>query len=369
MKGARVFLVLTLIAAAFGCRKRKYPPEVTFTEREEIYVDAIVGNESLKLTAGQDSYYCYTSCDQQDDGIYLLAGELRRYDCNPCPSSLRIEIADYEQRLPGASVPVASTLRTGKRGYAPLSAVTQSFFFAPRSNRQILSAGWSFYDGSSTPDSIVTYGFTGGLQSVSLTVHTPGNCENTVANRIFIAPDGSYLASVIEASASSGTNGSFNTQVIGGRAPFVYKWNFGDGTTSTLEAPTHTYQWPGSYPVKLFVTDADGKVCESNYNFVTANDLSSCAAGMRIQYTGSGNALLDKVKIQWTDASNSVFKSNNIAQPADSYFEILKSEEYNANDQGTRTRLLTMRINVLLSDGTHSVRFKSDNAVMAVAYK
>jgi len=37
-----------------------------------------------------------------------------------------------------------------------------------------------------------------------------------------------------------------------------YKWNFGDGSTSTKMAPTHTYSQPGSYTVKLKVTDDDG---------------------------------------------------------------------------------------------------------------
>ncbi|NIF07462.1 T9SS type A sorting domain-containing protein [Chryseobacterium sp. Tr-659] len=39
----------------------------------------------------------------------------------------------------------------------------------------------------------------------------------------------------------------------------TYLWDFGDGTTSTLENPTHTYSASGSYSVKL-TTDA----CETN---------------------------------------------------------------------------------------------------------
>src|SRR6185312_13460476 len=37
-----------------------------------------------------------------------------------------------------------------------------------------------------------------------------------------------------------------------------YTWDFGDGTTSTSNAPTHAYQFDGSYTVKSSVTDASG---------------------------------------------------------------------------------------------------------------
>jgi len=35
-------------------------------------------------------------------------------------------------------------------------------------------------------------------------------------------------------------------------------WEFGDGTTADVQAPTHTYSEPGSYTVRLTVTDDEG---------------------------------------------------------------------------------------------------------------
>jgi PKD repeat protein len=37
-----------------------------------------------------------------------------------------------------------------------------------------------------------------------------------------------------------------------------YTWDFGDGTTSTVERPTHTYSMAGNYTVSLGVSDPDG---------------------------------------------------------------------------------------------------------------
>jgi len=43
-----------------------------------------------------------------------------------------------------------------------------------------------------------------------------------------------------------------------GAAPLAFLWSFGDGLTSTLPAPTHTYSLPGPYTVILTATDACG---------------------------------------------------------------------------------------------------------------
>ena len=39
----------------------------------------------------------------------------------------------------------------------------------------------------------------------------------------------------------------------------TYAWDFGDGTTSDQENPTHVYQAPGTYLVQLTLTSKDGK--------------------------------------------------------------------------------------------------------------
>ncbi|MFI9816537.1 PQQ-dependent sugar dehydrogenase [Saccharothrix variisporea] len=40
--------------------------------------------------------------------------------------------------------------------------------------------------------------------------------------------------------------------------PLTYRWDFGDGTSSTSANPSHTYSTNGSYTATLTVTDADG---------------------------------------------------------------------------------------------------------------
>lgn len=51
---------------------------------------------------------------------------------------------------------------------------------------------------------------------------------------------------------------SFSSTVFGAPQPISYLWDFGDGTTSTEESPSHLYAGPGPYTVKLTITDGDG---------------------------------------------------------------------------------------------------------------
>jgi PKD repeat protein len=207
-----------------------------------------------------------------------------------------------------------------------------------------------------------------GPQTVSLTLLSDNNCESIVVNKIFVGGQKGIFACSISGGYPFMTV-NFAPVRVGGTPPFTYAWSFGDGNTSSQEAPQHTYKWIGSYPVKLTITDAENHVCESNYIKVVGNDQSSCASNIVIAYQGSRNTSLNGVKIQWTDQSNTVLRSDSIEQQAESYFEILNSEPYAANENGQAGQLLTVRFNALLANGSRRVWLKSDKATIAVSYK
>jgi PKD repeat protein len=47
-------------------------------------------------------------------------------------------------------------------------------------------------------------------------------------------------------------NAVFRNTTLAGQ---TFSWNFGDGTTSTAINPTHLYNTPGTYTVKLVAFD------------------------------------------------------------------------------------------------------------------
>lgn len=73
-----------------------------------------------------------------------------------------------------------------------------------------------------------------------------------------------------------------------------YAWSFGDGGTSDLASPTHTYQKTGEYLISLKVTDLAGKVCsgELKQTFTVETNLPLSGRGKVMKVTTSGCELV-----------------------------------------------------------------------------
>ena len=59
---------------------------------------------------------------------------------------------------------------------------------------------------------------------------------------------------------------SFMSTIFGGALPYTYLWEFGDGNTSDLEHPTHTYAKPGEYIATLTLIDGEGNSSSDTAN-------------------------------------------------------------------------------------------------------
>jgi len=106
-----------------------------------------------------------------------------------------------------------------------------------------------------------------GSHSVLLSLYSGGAfCDSTYSTinvSCGVGPAGSSTLctasfNIFADSITVGQYYSYNTSIGVG---LTYLWNFGDGTTSTLPYPTHTYSPPGSYIVCL--TIYSGTVCTS----------------------------------------------------------------------------------------------------------
>ncbi len=120
----------------------------------------------------------------------------------------------------------------------------------------LTSSTWDFGDGTTSTDTnpIKSYS-TPGVYSVKL-VSDFGLCKDSITKTITVHPK--------PTAGFSGTNlvacqapqiVSFTNNSAGGTA---FSWNFGDGTTSTVANPTHTYTATGSFNVTLIIQNIAG---------------------------------------------------------------------------------------------------------------
>ncbi len=131
---------------------------------------------------------------------------------------------------------------------------------ADRSTGEVVSWLWDFGDGATSEEKNPTHIYEkAGVYDVKLTVSGPGGTDTLLKTGLISAveapPEADFTASptngtvpltVVFADQSTGTVRS-------------WKWEFGDGTTSTEKSPTHTYEKAGLFDVKLTVSGPGGE--------------------------------------------------------------------------------------------------------------
>jgi parallel beta-helix repeat protein len=146
-----------------------------------------------------------------------------------------------------------------------------SFTDASTGGNSPLSYTWIFGDGTTSTLQNPTHSYSAaGIYSVSLNV-TDINGDSAISSTSItviqdIQPSASFT--VLHSTVYVDDVVSFTDTSTGGNSPLSYTWDFGDGTTSILQNPTHSYSSAGIYYVSLTVTDSDGDSHSSNLDMV-----------------------------------------------------------------------------------------------------
>jgi PKD repeat protein len=163
--------------------------------------------------------------------------------------------------------PVADFSASPTSGTAPLDVA-----FTDNSTNNPSSWSWDFGDGSTSSAQNPTHTYSSpGTYTVKLTA-TNGSGSDTknrtdyISVTVFVSPP----AADFSASPTSGTAPlavSFSDNSM--NSPTNWSWDFGDGSTSSLQNPTHTYSSPGTYTVKLTATNLGGSDTKSRTDYIS----------------------------------------------------------------------------------------------------
>ena len=197
----------------------------------------------------------------------------------PNPSTVYSNIGDYTVTfVPGDSIGCTDTV-TGTIHVVNLAGSnfigdvtggcaphTVNFTDASNTGLPITNWHWDFGDGNTSDQQHPTHTYTSdGSFSVTLTVSDNSNCSSTFTRTNYInlqGPTADFTADDVGKCEKETVN--FTDVTVTSSNIVDWQWDFGDGTTSSLQNPQHHYVDGGGFTVSLTVTDQFGCI---NTNF------------------------------------------------------------------------------------------------------
>lgn len=134
---------------------------------------------------------------------------------------------------------------------------------------------WNFGDGNTSAVKNPTHNYTGvGPFNVNLRITSNNGCVHDttkVLSTIFAQPDAEFNAPIEVCLTDSATFGDISTAAAS--SVTQWRWDFGDGTNSTLQNPKKRWSTPGTYTVTLYIISAAGCTSDIATKPVTVNPL------------------------------------------------------------------------------------------------
>jgi PKD repeat protein len=192
-----------------------------------------------------------TSNLQNDSYTYASTGEyqvrLSVTDANGCNNFIIDTVQIYEEPVPEFSFSGGTSLCKNN-----LVTFTNN---STGETGDIVTWNWDFNGEGASSEKDPTFTFlTAGTKNITLTSSIPG-CANVIQKTLNIvdAPTTGFSFN----NSCNGQTSTFTDETTGSNLT-SWNWDFGDGTTSTDQNPTHTYSIPGDYNVILTVTNNTG---------------------------------------------------------------------------------------------------------------
>lgn len=168
------------------------------------------------------------------------------------------------------------------------------------------SSSWNFGDNTTSTSISPTHVFTtSGTYTVTLTV-TNSSGTNSTSQIINV---GNAVQTPIASFTYSGAN-TFAPDIVTftntSTNATSYLWNFGDGNTSTIVSPSHTFTTSGTFTVTLTATNSKG----SNSSSQVVNVLAIQPPTASFTYSGANTFAPDNVSFVSTSTSATSFSWN-----------------------------------------------------------
>jgi gliding motility-associated-like protein len=255
---ANTFTVKLVVTSVNGCKDSVSRTITVFAKPIAAFITPTaqcISNNNFSFvnnSIGAASYLWYfgdgtTSTSQNPTHSYATANtfsvKLIVINSNGCKDSIMSIVQVYAKPTPAFTTTTPQCLSNNNFAFTNTSIGGATYL-------------WYFGDGSTSTATNPTHTYTtANGYTVKLVVTSANGCKDSIirAINVFTNPVATFISPA--AQCFSNNNFSFVNNSIGAA---TYLWSFGDGVTSTLENPTHSYASANAFTVKLVVTNSNG---------------------------------------------------------------------------------------------------------------
>ncbi len=396
MKRIIFYNILIITALVTGCRKVELDPK----DGTSVFTaEAKFGDNQKTWQAGVDGYYMFSSFEKDPLDVYEFSGSFAQKDGLDSMEVFAFRIRDLEQR---------------PQGFPDINAALEpNLFFGSESDSITIwktifdTTGYStIFDASNSilPNTQVAYEWTFGDGSIDF-------MSGTISQHIYaLLPNESVTLNItaLNNSCSSSLTKPINTQGISpycdlnieayfqdpiidstfivkvidvnGAAPFAYNW--GNGST---DDSVNIQVSSGIIQASVTVTDAIGCTVSGSISTTLASGTVPPICIARFSNSPIVSLLdsmevidtiivgdmiqLSSAKIEYTDIAGNFYSSFLNSQPSSSFIKVIKTEDYDDNEKGEKTKKITLEYSCRIwSESGDYIDLNNGKATIAIAY-
>ncbi len=349
-----------LLLCFFGaCQKEQPEDPKNYFESPELSVGFVTDPVTDTVTAGLNNRYLFTQIVPVAVDSQISTSTFADVSCpeGNCAGSLRFEFqgffADSTAFGPGFYDYKSNSVATGYNGTFSVQNPGLYDNFLLSLNSTLILEG---------PDTSTTLPFDNFVPlDIQLSAFSSNGLASTISRRIDPLNPARYPTVGIK---TAFVNGGYQliAQASQGTPPLFYQWNTGESTAVifTDTVPQSAYS--------VIVIDSIGNTARAALDGVQQlSALSSATLNFSTNFTPPG--FFNKVTLQWVDAQGVIWRSDRAAQPMDSFFQIVRSTAYDANENGLPTQKKQVAFQCALFNTAGQSRPFSGQGVIAVAHQ
>ncbi len=237
-------ITITGHTAAFTANDACLGSAVMFTDQST--TNGQITNWNWDFGDGNSSTATNPSHTYGSTGTYLVTLQVR--GPNGCNDAISQTVNVFVSPTAAFSAPPLSCTNSG----------TQFTDLSQAGDAPLQDWLWDFDDGnSSTQQNPLHYYANIGIYDVQLIVVDTNGCPDTTNQSVAVTLPPS-AAFTFSNNCVNATTWFTDMSIPGGISILNWYWDFGDGSTSTQQHPSHVYTASGNYTVELIVVDYDG---------------------------------------------------------------------------------------------------------------